>query len=156
MVNPLIMPGTAKRKDRGFSLIELLLVLAIMMIISATAVPSYLAARARANEAAAASSIRAVMSAQNLYRNTYGQFADLADLGADYLTDQRLASGQKGGYYFDSAPGSRRAYEFTVTAEPLLSVGPNASGRRCYYGDETAVVRFNMTGPADLSSPPMN
>ncbi len=156
IVNPLTMPRTTLRNDRGFSLIELMLVLAIIMIIAATAVPSYLAARARANEAAAAASIRAIMSAQNLYRNTYGQYADLGDLGADYLTDQRLASGQKGGYYFDSSPiGSRQAYEFTITAEPILAIGPSASGARYYFGDETSVLRFSLTGPADLSSPPM-
>ena len=155
IVNPMIMPRTALKNDRGFSLIELMLVLAIIMIISATAVPSYLAARARANEAAAAASIRAIMGAQNLYRNTYGQYADLGDLGADYLTDQRLASGQKSGYYFDSTPGSSQAYEFTVTAEPILAIGPSASGARYYFGDETSVLRFSLTGLADVSSPPM-
>jgi len=141
--------------SKGFSLIELLLVLAILLIVSSMAVPSYLAAKARANEAAAASSVRSIMSAQSLYRNTFGTYGVLTDLGTDYLTDQRLASGEKSGYYFDTTPGSRAAYEFTVTAEPVLAMGPSASGTRYYFGDETSVVRFSLTGPADLASPPM-
>ena len=141
--------------SKGFSLIELLLVLAILLIVSSMAVPSYLAAKARANEAAAASSVRSIMSAQSLYRNTFGTYGVLTDLGTDYLTDQRLASGEKSGYYFDTAPGARTAYEYTVTAEPVLAMGPSASGARYYFGDETSVVRFSLTGPADLSSPPM-
>ncbi len=143
------------RNNKGFSLIELLLVLSIIMIVSAMAVPSYLGARARANEASAASSIRAIMSAQSLYRNSFGTYGVLSDLGADYLTDQRLANGEKSGYYFDTTPGARAAYEYTVTAEPVLAMGPSASGARYYFGDETSVVRFSLTGSADLSSPPM-
>lgn len=143
------------RNNKGFSLIELLLVLAILMIVSAMAVPSYMGARAKANEAAAASSIRAIMSAQSLYSNTFGTYGVLSDLGNDYLTDQRLANGEKSGYYFDTTPGARAAYEYTVTAEPMLAIGPSASGARYYFGDETSVVRFSLTGPADLSSPPM-
>jgi hypothetical protein len=50
---------------------------------------------ARANEASAASSVRTIISAENLYRNTFGTFTDLPNLGADYLTDNRLAVGQK-------------------------------------------------------------
>lgn len=150
-----LMLRATQTNSRGFSLVELLIVLAILMVISAIAVPSYMSAKAVANEAAAASSLRAIMSAQSLYRNTFGSYANLYDLGSDYLTDQQLASGQKSGYYFDSTPGARPAYEFTVTGEPMLAMGPSATGARYYFGDESSVVRFSLVGPANGTSPPL-
>ena len=81
--------------------------MALLLILAALAVPNYLAAMARANEASAASSVRAIISAENLYRNTFGTFTDLPNLGADYLTDNRLAVGQKSGYMFDASPRIR-------------------------------------------------
>jgi prepilin-type N-terminal cleavage/methylation domain-containing protein len=157
LVNPNASRPVKPVLQHGFSLIELLVVLAILMIIAATAVPNYMAARARANEASAGASVRAIISAQNLYRNTFGSFTDLNSLGADYLTDNRLASGNKSGYIFQATPGtgSLISIQFTVEATPQLSIGPSASGNRCYYGDQSAVVRFSQTGTADSASPPL-
>ena len=93
-----IGPTNSQRQRRnasGFSLIELLIAMALLLILAALAVPNYLAAMARANEASAASSVRAIISAENLYRNTFGIFTDLPNLGADYLTDNRLSAGKK-------------------------------------------------------------
>ncbi|PYV45511.1 MAG: pili assembly chaperone [Acidobacteria bacterium] len=143
------------RKDRGFSLIELLIVLAILLIVATLAVPNYLAARARANEASAATSVRAIITAENLYRNTFSVFTDLPSLGSEYLTDNMLAVGTKSGYVFSSTPGSSPALEFAVDATPVLSVGSSATGQRNYYGDETAVIRFSLTGAADSTSSPI-
>ena len=143
------------RRNRGFSLIELLIVLAILLIVATLAIPNYLAARARANEASAATSVRAIITAENLYRNTFSVFADLPSLGSEYLTDSLLAAGTKSGYVFSSTPGSSPSLEFAVDATPVLSIGPSATGQRNYYGDETAVIRFNLTGGADSTSPPI-
>ena len=77
---------------RGFSLIELLIAMGLILIMAAIAVPNYLAALSRANEASASSSVRAVISAENLYRNTYGTFTTLQDLGSEVL--DRLAPGE--------------------------------------------------------------
>jgi len=150
-------PLKQRRKTSGFSLIELLIAMALLLILAALAVPNYLAAMARANEASAASSVRAVISAQNLYRNTFGSFTDLPNLGADYLTDDRLAAGHKSGYTFDATPGAGTAagLDFSIQATPQLSIGPSATGVRHYYGDQSAVIRFNLAGAADSSSPPM-
>ena len=149
-----------KRRQRtnvGFSLIELLISMALILILTALAVPSYLAARAAANEASAASSVRAIMSAQNLYRNTYGVFTQLSALGSDYLTDNKLSTGQKSGYVFDATPGagSTAGLQFSIQATPQLSIGPSATGSRTYYGDESAVVRFSQAAVADSTSPPI-
>jgi prepilin-type N-terminal cleavage/methylation domain-containing protein len=142
-------------KNGGFSMVELLITLSILTVITALAVPNYLAARARANEASAASSVRAIISAQNLYRNSFGFFADLPSLGEDYLTDKLLAAGNKSGYIFDSTPGVSSSLQFTVEATPALSIGPAATGGRSYYGDQSAVIRFSPTGVADSTSPPV-
>jgi len=146
---------STRQNDRGFSLIELLISLTILLILAAMAVPSYMAARARANEASAASSVRAIISAQNLYRNTFGFFTSLNSLGQDYLTDNLLAAGTKSGYVFSAAPGSSPTLEFAVDATPILSIGPSATGARTFYGDESAVIRFSLTGTADSTSPPI-
>ena len=146
---------STRQNDRGFSLIELLISLTILLILVAMAVPSYMAARAKANEASAASSVRAIISAQNLYRNTFGFFTGLNSLGQDYLTDNLLAAGTKSGYVFNAAPGSSPAFEFAVDATPILSIGPSATGARTFYGDESAVIRFSLTGTADSTSPPI-
>jgi prepilin-type N-terminal cleavage/methylation domain-containing protein len=151
-----IRERTAPRHhDSGFSLIELLISLTILLILAAMAVPSYMAARARANEASAASSVRAIISAQNLYRNTFGFFTGLNSLGQDYLTDNLLAAGTKSGYIFSASPGTSPTLEFAVDATPILSIGPSATGARSFYGDESAVIRFSLTGAADSTSPPI-
>ena len=150
-------PTRQQRRAGGFSLIELLIAMTLLLVLTALAVPNYLAALSRANEASAASSVRAIISAENLYRNTFGTFTDLPNLGAEYLTDNLLGAGQKSGYKFDAAPGAGTAagLDFSIQATPQLSIGPSATGLRHYYGDQSAVIRVNLTGVADPSSPPL-
>jgi hypothetical protein len=69
--------------------------------------------------------------------------------------DQMLASGSKSGYNYVSDPGATAALNFSVEASPVLSLGPSRTGTRHYYGDESAVVRFNPTGSATSDSPPI-
>jgi prepilin-type N-terminal cleavage/methylation domain-containing protein len=154
----LIQKARPSNKSQGFSLIELLIAMALILIMAAIAVPNYLAAISRANEASASASVRAVISAENLYRNTYATFTTLQELGSEYLTDSLLANGAKSGYRFSVTPGSGSSagLQFTVDGTPALSIGPSATGFRHYYGDESAVIRFSMTGAADSSSPPID
>jgi len=146
-----------RRGAHGFSLIELLIAMTLLLVLTALAVPNYLAALARANEASAASSVRAIITAENLYRNTFGSFTTLPNLGAEYLTDNLLGTGQKSGYRFDASPGAgtMSGFDFRIQATPQLSIGPSATGARHYYGDQSAVVRFSIIGAADSSSPPI-
>jgi len=155
LAQPIIKTESMNKNNQGFSLIELLISLTILLILAGMAVPSFMAARARANEASASSSVRAIIGAQNLYRNTFGSFTSLNSLGQDYLTDDLLAAGTKSGYVFNSSPGTSPALEFAVDATPILSIGPSATGGRMYYGDETNVIRFSLTGSADSTSPPL-
>jgi type IV pilus assembly protein PilA len=144
----------------GFSLIELLIVIAVIGIISAITAPNLLASRRAANEAAATASLRAIASAQAAYMNTYGNGAnyatDLTDLGSKNLIEERLSYASKpikSGYVFEIDNAVGEPSRFTCTATPT---SPGSSGTKYFFVDNTGVIRFNMSGAADASSTPVN
>ena len=160
----------SSRANHGFSLIELLIVVAIILVIAAIAIPNFLRSRMAANEAAAVASLRNITTAQVVYSTTYGigYSATLADLaptpGNPLLTTQNnagliddvLASGRKSGYVFvynaTDADGDGRMDAFTITAAPL---NPGSTGQRRFYTDQSGVIRANMNGAADVNSTPI-
>jgi type IV pilus assembly protein PilA len=139
-------------KQEGFSLIELLIVVAIILIIAAVAIPNLLRARIAANEGSAASSLRALNAAQISYQSTYptvGYASTLSALSGTScappgasgacIIDTQLASGIKSGYSFTltGTSGTPTAtYQFI--ASPLR---PNQSGVRYFCSFADAVVR---------------
>jgi type IV pilus assembly protein PilA len=154
----LLFQRDSMRRTDGFSLIELLVVIAIILIISALGLPSILRSRIAADEAAAASTIKLLNSAEITYNSTYptvGYAATLAALGGSNcnpptttgacLIDTVLAAGTKSGYSFNipsaSVTGTPNA-TYQVIASPVLY---NYYGMRyfCSYAD--AVVRANST-----------
>ena len=133
------------RNTKGFSLIELLIVVAIIGIIAAIAVPNLVQSRAAANEASAITSIRNLVTAEMTYYATIGSsnYGTLANLMASGMIDAVLGSGTKDGYTFTAVPNA--GVSFTSTAVPV-TVG--TTGRRGFYSDQTAVIRYTSTGAA--------
>jgi type IV pilus assembly protein PilA len=147
------------RRARGFSLIELLIVIAIILIILAIAVPKLGQARMNASEMAVFREMQTINTMQTQYMSQFGRFATtLAELGppasggpgpqAADLIPSSLASGDKDGYTF-SMTGTPTGY--TVNANPKVF---NTTGRRTFYTDQTMTYHQNWSAePANASSP---
>jgi type IV pilus assembly protein PilA len=155
-----------RRKQTGFSLIELLIVVAIIMIIAAIALPNLLSARMSANEASAVQSLRTIQTAETEYNTTYpnlGFSATLADLGGASssacapsptqacLIDNQLASGTKNGYAITwTGDGLTPSVSYNLNGDPIVR---GASGRRSFFTNYPGVIRYNDSGPATVNDP---
>jgi type IV pilus assembly protein PilA len=164
--------------DGGFSLVELLIVVAIILIIAGIAIPDLLRSRVAANQASAVGSIRTVITGENTYAATYGTgySVSLAQLdgpatGASNINnaeiiDSVLGSGEKSGYFFyyvscPTTPGPNngsmtngtcavQVYSFQISANSTGGCGTGYGV--CYYADHSGVVRGSTTtyaGPTD-------
>lgn len=156
-----------KDKEKGFSLIELLIVVAIILIIAAIAIPNLLRARMAANEASAVGTLRTLNTAAITYESTYGNGypPTLASFGGGTpatcnnanLVDDSIAAppSQKSGYVFTYqdgagdvpnkalAGGCAGNNTYLTTAFPIT---PGTTGQRSFCSDQSGVIRYNTTG----------
>ncbi len=155
------------RKQKGFSLIELLIVVAIILIIAAIAIPNLLRAKMAANEASAVGSLRTINTSCVEYSTTYGvgfppSLASLGGTGTATsasagLIDSVLAGGVKSGYTFVYAAGAADTAgnidTYTITATPVVA---GTTGQRMFFTDQSGVIRADASGAgASVNSTPI-
>ncbi|HEY0077111.1 MAG TPA: prepilin-type N-terminal cleavage/methylation domain-containing protein [Pyrinomonadaceae bacterium] len=141
------------RTDRGFSLIELLIVASIIAVISAIAIPYLVQSQQAARYASAISSLRTIHSSQMTYRTVKGVYTDLATLGdSGQLSDTAIAAGEKSNYRFTVSLGADPTLSFTVDATPTIT--PTLWNH--YFADQSGLIRFNAGAAATIASPLIN
>jgi prepilin-type N-terminal cleavage/methylation domain-containing protein len=149
------------RKQKGFSLIELLIVVAIILIIAAIAIPNLLRARIAANESSAVASVRTLNTAQISYNSAYPTVGFASVIGSlagsctgttiptstsACLIDSQLATGTKSGYTFAVSASGTPASNYYAVANPQTQ---NTTGVRSFCSVADAVVRYST---ASMSS----
>jgi prepilin-type N-terminal cleavage/methylation domain-containing protein len=156
-----------QRKQKGFTLVELLIVVAIILIIAAIAIPNLLHSRIAANEASAVGSLRTYNTAMITYSSEYpsiGFATAFTNLGPPAgtanatstnagLVDNVLGgstSPTKAGYTFTLAGATASTY--TINASPAT---PGSSGQRYFFTDQSAVIRYNNSAAAGAGDSPI-
>ncbi len=157
-----------RKRQKGFSLIELLIVVAIILIIAGIAIPNLMQTKSTANETAAVSNLKTLNATCLTYWTLYnvGYPAALTNLqspsgggmpnstAAD-LVDNVLAAGAKSGYTYTYTPGPAMSgviSTYTINADPIQ---PGKTGTRFFYTDQSGTIRQNFGARATSTSPPI-
>lgn len=160
------------KKQKGFSLIELLIVVAIILIIAAIAIPNLLRSRMAANESSAVGSLRTINTSEVTYASTYptvGFASALTQLGppSSGSTADATAAGLLDNVLGGAATSTKSGYNFTLAASGdtsstvtayTASASPQthgSTGTRGFYTDASGVIRYNASGTATASDSPI-
>lgn len=149
------MRARCRHRQEGFTLVEIMIVVAIITLLAVLIYPNFLRAKLQSNETVAVESIRVLGTALEGYRaaQTPPDYPDdlivLSDEIPPYV-DSILTSGIRQGYSFTYTRLDEA--QFTLNADPIT---PNVTGERGFYLDETGVVRVSPSGSADESDPPL-
>jgi len=140
------------KKSRGFSLIELLIVVAIILVIAAIAIPNLMKSKMAANESSAVGSMRTLTTSELTYAsvNPSTGYTSLANLGSAGLIDTTLAGGSKSGFSFAIGTSGTPAIGFTSNANPIT---PGTTGTNYYCSDQTAVIQMGAASFGTSSNP---
>ncbi len=152
------------RRDKGFSLIEMMVVVAIILVIAAVAIPNFLRAKMAANEASAVSSVRTINTAQITYSNTYqiGYADDLIKLAPP------AGGGQVGSASADllgwlsgctAQPCSKSGYLFQISPLPSsymatgVPIFPGQTGTRGFCSSQLNDIQVDLLGGTNCTNP---
>jgi type IV pilus assembly protein PilA len=153
-----------RKNDDGFSLIELLIVVAIILVIAAIAIPNLMRSKIAANEASASESVRTIVTAETTYSTACpdtGYSVTLKELntgalcaGGKNTVDDVLGASDpsfKSGYKFTYVPSAFAGLNigFTITAVPSA---PGITGQKGFYSDQSGVIRYSLDGTAPTSA----
>lgn len=164
------------RANKGFSLIELLIVIVIIGIIAAISVPNLLTSKRSANGASAIQTLRLISSSQAAYSTGVGngEYANVDDLVREQFIDSGIGAASipssstnqqpKSGYIFvfnkiSANPATNTLPSYEVSARPVFTNSLTASGNKSFFVDVSAVIRFSPTPSApfaDANSQPLN
>jgi len=154
-----------RKRQRGFSVVEAVVLVAILLVVAAIAIPNLLHSNLSERESSGVASLRALNAACANYSMLYGGYpgslsnlgpGDAANSTSAALIDAALASGTKGGYVFTYTAGAigigGNVLSYAITANPAT---PGGTGQRRLFTDQSGVIRTNRAGAADASSTPI-
>lgn len=136
---------------RGFTLIELMVVVSVVAIVAAMAIPILRSARKTGNEANAIAALRTGAQAEEGIRVRTGRYGTMADMVAFGFIDETYLNDPRHGYSL-SHPSAPDRFGFTIEADPRT---PGETGDRWFMVDETGVIRFSTTATATSSDAPI-